>query len=171
MIDGGRKKWNKPDAESNPDQNDEFGTQAKPPGIPLDYYEHFGNAVAKDWIMKGVIAKGETSSWIGPPGAAKSALLIDLMTGVASGADWRDYRSKDRVGVVYFALERGQLVKRRLMAHATRSKEPPNLPIAVASQIIDLLKSEVRRHDRGNDPRSRGPLLMHGRGHRHRYLR
>ena len=142
MIDRGRKKWNRPDAESNPDQNDEFGKQARPPRIPLDYYENFGNAVDKDWIIKGVIAKGETSSWIGPPGAAKSALLIDLIIGIASGTDWRDYRSKDRVGVVYFALERGQLVKRRCMAHATRSMGTPSLPIAVASQIIDLLSPE-----------------------------
>ena len=131
LIDGGREKWDKPD---------DAASQPKlPASIPLDYYENFDKAVAKDWIIKGVIAKGETSSWIGPPGAAKSALLIDLMTSAASGADWRDYRSKDRVGGVYFALERGQLAKRRLMAHAMRSKGPPNLPIAVASQIIDLL--------------------------------
>jgi AAA domain-containing protein len=139
MIDRGRKKWNKPDAETNPDQNDEFGKQANPPGIPLDYYEHFGSAVAKDWIIKGIIAKGETSSWIGPPGAAKSALLVDLIASAASGVDWRGYRSKHRVGVVYFALERGQLVKRRFMAHAMRSMGPLSLPIAVGSQIIDLL--------------------------------
>ena len=54
MIDRGRKKRNRPDADPNPDQNDDFGKQAKPPRIPLDYYENFGNAVVKDWIIKGV---------------------------------------------------------------------------------------------------------------------
>ena len=80
LIDRGRAKWNKPDAESNPDQNDEFGEQAKPPGIPLDYYENFGKAVAKKAIIKGVIYNGERSSWIGPPGSGKSALLANIAT-------------------------------------------------------------------------------------------
>jgi AAA domain len=134
LIEGARKKWAKPNPEPSP-----ASQQTPSTGIKLDYYESFDTAVSKNWIVKGVIAKGETSSWIGPPGAAKSALLIDLIIGATSSADWRGYRSKEPVGVVYFALERGQLVKRRLMAHAMRSKQPPKLPIAVAGQIIDLL--------------------------------
>jgi hypothetical protein len=134
LIDGARNKWNKPNSEPSHTSRQTLST-----GIKLDYYENFNTAVAKDWIIKGVVAKIETSSWIGPPGAAKSALLIDLITSATSGADWRGYRSKERVGVVYFALERAQLVKRRLMAHAMRSKKPPKLAIAVAGQVIDLL--------------------------------
>jgi len=140
LIDRGRAKWNKPDAEAEHDYDDEFGQQAKPPGIPLDYYENFGTAVAKKPIIKGVINKGERSSWIGPPGSGKSALLANIATHVAEGHDWRDYRSKGRIGVVYFALERGQLAKRRLMAHALQTRKL-NLPIAVASGIINLLNS------------------------------
>ena len=59
------KKWDKPTRRCG---NDAIGKL--PASIPLDYYENFDKAVAKDWIIKGVIAKGETSSWIGPPGAA-----------------------------------------------------------------------------------------------------
>ncbi|MCA1498849.1 AAA family ATPase [Bradyrhizobium sp. NBAIM14] len=106
-----------------------------PPGIPLDYYENLGNAVPKTWIFKGALAIGETSSFVGPPGSGKSALLVSAALHAAIGTDWRGYRSKQRVGVVYFALERGQLAKRRMMAMAG----PPNLPIAVASQVIDLV--------------------------------
>ncbi|MBR0710133.1 AAA family ATPase [Bradyrhizobium liaoningense] len=106
-----------------------------PPGIPLDYYENFGNAVPKTWIFKGALAIGETSSFVGPPGSGKSALLASAALHAAIGADWRGYRSKQHVGVVYFALERGQLAKRRMMAMAG----PPNLPIAVASQVLDLV--------------------------------
>ena len=65
-----------------------------------------------------MIFKGERSSWIGPPGSGKSALLANIAIHAADGPDWRGYRAKDRVGVVYFALERSQLAKRRLMAHA-----------------------------------------------------
>jgi hypothetical protein len=118
------------------------GTASAGLGIPLDFYEDFDKAVPKKWIIKGVIAKGETSSWVGPPGSGKSALLTNLVShateGIATATaarEWRGYRLKERAGVVYFALERGQLVKRRLIA----ANGPPKLPIAVASHVINLL--------------------------------
>ena len=129
-------------ANGGRDYGDEFGQQAKPPGIPLDYYEDFGKAVAKKAIIKGVIFKGERSSWIGPPGSGKSALLTNIMIHAAGGPEWRGYRSKEEVGVVYFALERSQLVKRRLMAHRSQWRSPPILPIAVASKAINLLSPD-----------------------------
>jgi AAA domain-containing protein/primase-like protein len=107
------------------------------PAITLSFFSDIGESIAKRWIMKGVIAKGETSSWIAPPGKGKSALLTDIAIHVASGTNWRGFRSKERCGVVYFALERGDLVKRRLTAHARRNNLT-DLPIAVASQVIDL---------------------------------
>src|SRR4051812_42655964 len=64
----------------------------------LDYttFAEAEEVVAKDWIIKGVMAKGETSSWIAPPGKGKSTLMIDLAVAVSSGQDWRGYRSKRR---------------------------------------------------------------------------
>jgi hypothetical protein len=56
----------------------------------------------------------------------------------ASCVDWRGYKTKAAAGVVYFALERAGLTRRRLAAHAVRDKLV-NLPIAVASDIVDLL--------------------------------
>jgi RecA-family ATPase len=47
-----------------------------------------------------VIARGETSSWIAPPGKGKSALLADLAVHNAAGKNWRGYRTKGRAGVV-----------------------------------------------------------------------
>jgi hypothetical protein len=110
----------------------------KQSSITLTYFGEIGETALKQWLMKGVIAKGETSSWIAPPGKGKSALLTDIVIHVASGADWRGYRSKERCGVVYFALERADLVKRRLIAHARRDSLA-DLPIAVAGQVIDLM--------------------------------
>ena len=123
------------------DKSNPGTSQTSSTGIKLDYYENFGKAAAKKSVIKGVIFKGERSSWIGPPGCGKSALLANIAIHAADGHDWRGYRSKDRVGVVYFALERSQLVKRRLMVHALQSEGPPNLPIAVAGGVIDLLNS------------------------------
>ena len=112
--------------------------------LPLEFYESFSTApiTAKPSIIKSVIAKGERSSWVGPPSSGKSGLLTDIVVHVASGKDWRGYRSKDRCAVVYFALERGRLVKRRLAVQAMQAMGPPNLPIAVASQVINLLNSK-----------------------------
>jgi hypothetical protein len=106
--------------------------------IALTFFNDLSRPTPKPWLIKNVIARGETSSWIAPPGKGKSALLTDISVALASGADWRGHRTKDRAGVIYFALERADLVKRRLIAHKLRD-DLPVLPIAVAGQVIDLI--------------------------------
>jgi AAA domain len=96
------------------------------------------NPAPKPWLIKNVIARGETSSWFAPPGKGKSALLTDLAVNTAAGINWREYRTIDTAGVVYFALERADLVRRRLIAHRRRDGLG-DLPIAVAGQVIDLM--------------------------------
>ncbi|MCA1531438.1 AAA family ATPase [Bradyrhizobium sp. NBAIM03] len=105
--------------------------------LALTYYNELNELPPKFWIMKFVLARGETSNWFGPPGVGKSVLMTDLAFHVAWGRDWRGYRSKERCGVVYIALERGALVRRRLSAYM-RKYETPDLPIAVASNVVDL---------------------------------
>ncbi|MEY9136003.1 RecA-family ATPase [Bradyrhizobium diazoefficiens] len=75
---------------------------------------------AKSWLIKGILARGETSAWIAPPGAMKSALLAEAAICVGAGLDWHGYRNKGAAGVLYFAIERSDLVKRRLRAHRAR---------------------------------------------------
>jgi AAA domain len=106
--------------------------------IKLTFFDECSATTLKRWLIKGVVAFGETSSWIAPPGKGKSALQTDISVNIAAGMDWRGYRSKAPHGVVYFAFERGDLVKRRLAAYAGR-RNLKALPIAVASQIIDLM--------------------------------
>jgi RecA-family ATPase len=106
--------------------------------IKLTFFDECSAIASKRWLIKGVAAIGETSSWIAPPGKGKSALQTDISVNIAAGIDWRGYRSKGPHGVVYFAFERGDLVKRRLTAYA-RQRNLKALPIAVASQIIDLM--------------------------------
>jgi hypothetical protein len=96
---------------SEPKTGDPDGT------ISLTFFNDLTQPIPKPWLIKNVIARGETSSWIAPPGKGKSALLTDIGVHLASGTDWRGYRTKDRAGVIYFALERADLVKRRLIAH------------------------------------------------------
>ncbi len=107
--------------------------------IPLSYFGDLGDVTPKPWLIKNVIARGETSSWIGAPGSGKSALLTDITVHLTNGADWRGYRNKGKCGAVYFALERADLVKRRLVAYRLRDDLSPKLPIAVSSHVVDLI--------------------------------
>jgi hypothetical protein len=108
-------------------------------GLPLTFFDDLSDEpAAKQWLIKNVMARDETSSRIAPPGKGKSALLTDIAVHSAASKHWRGYRTKDRTGVVYFALERADLVRRRLIAHKRRD-ELGSLPIVVVSGVIDLL--------------------------------
>jgi hypothetical protein len=111
-----------------------------PNQIPLTFWRDFVTAPpSKTWIIRDVIAHGEVSSWIGKPGGGKSALMTDIAVHVALGQDWRGYRTRQRSGVVYFALERADLVGRRFQAHRLRDGLLDDLPIAVSGVVIDLI--------------------------------
>jgi AAA domain len=110
--------------------------------LELKYFDECANEPAKPWLIKGVMAADEDSSWFGPPGSLKSMLLTDIAVHLAAGIDWRGYKTKAAAGVVYFALERAGLTRRRLAAYAMRDKLA-NLPIAVAADIVDLTDDVV----------------------------
>jgi len=95
--------------------------------------------IAKDWLIKGILARGESSAWIAPPGGMKSALMAQASICVAAGLDWHGRRNKGAAGVVYFALERPDLVRRRILAHVAQLGLK-DLPIAVVSSVIDLTR-------------------------------
>jgi hypothetical protein len=112
-------------------------------GYPFKTFDEMAwEAVAKRWLIKGVLARGESSAWIAPPGGMKSALMAQASICVAAGLDWNGKRTKETAGVVYFALERADLVRRRLRAHGAR-QNLKGLPIAVVSSTIDLTKPEA----------------------------
>jgi hypothetical protein len=137
-IDYARKKFGKPEQDdATTEQPWEEPKNKASTALSLTYYNELSDPPPKLWIIKNVLARGETSNWFGPPGVGKSVLLTDLAFHVAAGWEWRGYRSKERCGVVYIALERGALVKRRLSAYM-RDHDAPDLPIAVASNVIDL---------------------------------
>jgi hypothetical protein len=112
-------------------------------GYPFKTFDEMATIeVAKRWLIKGVFARGESSAWIAPPGGMKSALMAQASICVAAGLDWNGKRSKETAGVVYFAIERADLVRRRLRAHGLRHKLR-GLPIAVVSSIVDMTKPDA----------------------------
>jgi AAA domain-containing protein/primase-like protein/bifunctional DNA primase/polymerase-like protein len=70
----------------------------------------------KQWLMKKLLAKREHSRWIAPPKMLKSALLASVANHLAAGKDFRGFKVKSPVGVLYCALERPGLTRRRLIA-------------------------------------------------------
>jgi hypothetical protein len=115
------------------------------PGYPFKTFDEMaGETLAKRHIIKGIFARGESSAWIAPPGGLKSALMASAAFHISSGQDWFGYRNKEAAGVVYFAIERADLVRRRLQAHGIR-QGLAGLPIAVVSATIDLTKPDASK--------------------------
>ncbi len=118
-----------------------------PSALPYDIYDDCADQADKTWILKDLIALGEDSTWFGPPGSLKSALLLDMAVSIGFRKAWRghEYHCKkcyddpydEPRGTVYFALERADLVKNRIGAYKMRDPFP--LPIAVVSEKLDLL--------------------------------
>ena len=107
------------------------------------FFADFDKLVVKDWVIKGLLAKGESSSWIGDPGATKSMLVGDLFIHLGAGRDWRGFKVPRAIGCVYFALERHRLVERRMKAQGLRDNLGLDLPISVVNAGgLDLLKPD-----------------------------
>ncbi|MFA5952757.1 MAG: AAA family ATPase [Hyphomicrobium sp.] len=112
-------------------------------GYPLITFDEMDvETPEKPWLIKNILARRETSAWIAPPGAMKSALLAQAAICVGAGLDWHGYRNKGAAGVVYFAIERADLVKKRLRAHR-RILGLVGTPICVSSATIDLTKPDA----------------------------
>lgn len=113
-------------------------------GYPFKTFDEMAlESVAKRWLIKGIFARGESSAWIAPPGGLKSALMASAAIHASSRQDWFGHRNKGESapGVVYFAFERADLVRRRLQAHGLR-QGLKGLPIAVVSTAFDLTKPD-----------------------------
>lgn len=110
--------------------------------LPLKFFDECTNEPVKPWLIKGVLALDEDSSWYGPAGGLKSSLLTDIAVHGAAGRDWRGFKTKRKFGTVYFALERAGLQRRRLAAYSKRDGHA-RLPIAVVDQIVDLTDEAI----------------------------
>jgi hypothetical protein len=127
-----------PGAEINNIADAKLAAHKGPVPLAMTLFDDVEVNVKKTWLLKSAIAKGETSMLVAPPKKLKSALVLDIAISVAAGTDWREHKSKEAAGVIYFAFERADLVKRRLAAHRLRD-ELKGLPIAVVGRLINLM--------------------------------
>jgi hypothetical protein len=111
-------------------------------GFPFKTFDEMSlEAPTKRHLIKGIIARGESSAWIAPPGGMKSALMASAAISISSAQDWFGFRNKEAAAVVYFAFERADLVRRRLQAQGQR-QNLKGLPIAVVNSPFDLTKPD-----------------------------
>jgi AAA domain len=109
-------------------------------------FAEFGDQEPKEWLIEGVIALKEDSTWFGRDGQGKSTLIDDLAIHIASKRDWRGHKfapgsepdEEIPNGVLIFATERAPLHRRRLEAYKKRDKLPDNLPIGVCDEPVNL---------------------------------
>lgn len=96
-----------------------------------------------EYLIKGVLTKGEQSMLLGESQSGKSFLAIDMAMAVARGIDWFGRKSK-RGGVIYQAGESAVGVRRRRFPayakHHGVEREP--LPIVLLERPVDLFNSD-----------------------------
>jgi hypothetical protein len=116
--------------------------------LDFETFDEAAEYAEKTWILKNAIAIGEDSTWFGPPGSGKSALLLDMAVAIGGRGhcwQWHVYNinekdpTEERRGTVYFALERANLTSNRIGAYKQRDKPSYPVPIAIVRETINLL--------------------------------
>ena len=103
--------------------------------LPFTLFDEI-NVTPKAWLAKDFLGAGETSCWYGHPGDGKSVLVEDFGLHVAAHMPWHD-REVLGGAVLYIALERVQLVKRRALAFKIKH-DVAGLPFAIMGGVLDL---------------------------------
>jgi len=95
----------------------------------------------KMWLVDRMFGDGEASVMYGKPGDGKSVLAEDLGLHVAAGLTWHGRKVKQGA-VIYIALERYRLVKRRAIALRKKHKlvDPP---FAIVGGVFDMRQASA----------------------------
>ena len=95
-----------------------------------------------EWLIKGLITRGETSMVAGPSKSGKSFLVLDISLAIARGTSWMGRKSLQG-GVVYQAGEGARGIKKRLRAyrkhHGLTSAD--DIPFVLLPARLDLYNS------------------------------
>jgi AAA domain len=99
-------------------------------------FGELGASSTKEWLVHNLLGHGEASTIYGKPGDGKSVLAEDLGLHVAAGWPWHG-RPVRRGAVLYIALDRRELVKRRAIAFR-KKHEVLDLPFAIVGGLYDF---------------------------------
>ena len=93
-----------------------------------------------EWLIKGLLTRGELSMLAGPSQSGKSFLAIDLAMSVARGLDWMGRKVRPG-GVVYQAGESAKGVRRKRLPAYRRHHGvtlTDDIPFVMLSKPVDL---------------------------------
>jgi hypothetical protein len=106
-------------------------------GLHFVLFDQIDN-VPKTWVVEGFLGVGEMSCLYGEPGSGKSVLAEDLGLHVAGRfSKWLGREIGTHGAVIYIALERPNLVKRRAIAFKIKHNVH-GLPFAIVSGTHDF---------------------------------
>jgi len=96
-----------------------------------------------EWLVKGVITRGERTMMVGASQSGKSFLAIDLALAVARGVPWFSANVRPG-GVVYQAGEGGRGIKKRIRAYRLEHglKPAAPLPFVLLPTTVDLYSGD-----------------------------
>ncbi len=92
-----------------------------------------------EWLIKGLLTRGERSLWAGPSQSGKSFLATDAALAISRGTDF--FGMKTRRGLaIYQAGEGGRGLKKRLRAYRQHHGIEPetDLPFVLLTSPVDL---------------------------------
>jgi hypothetical protein len=92
--------------------------------------------VSKVFMIDGLLGRHETSVFYGAPETGKSVVVLDMACCVAAGIAYCG-RRVEQAPVIYVAVERGGLVKRRLLAWM-KEHGLSEIPLAIIDAAVDL---------------------------------
>jgi AAA domain len=121
--------------ERNPISTQRFNGKDKGNGLPFVLFDDIDD-VSKQWLVANLFGAGEAAVFYGAPGCGKSVLAEDLGLHISAGMSWHG-RAILRGAVLYVALERAKLVKRRARAFAVKHNIR-GLPFAVVGGVVNF---------------------------------
>lgn len=110
--------------------------------IPLPGYKFAdvedGEVHFVDYIVKGVLHKGEVGFMFGDSGTMKSFVAADMMYHAALGMNWNGHRVKSEGTGIMVVLAEGQAGYRKRL-QALRRKHGKNAPIWIVPEALDIV--------------------------------
>jgi hypothetical protein len=111
-----------------------------PPDWELFTYGDSFKSERREYLIKGLVNRGDFSAWYGPPKHGKSFVLLDLMLHIAAGRPWRGKRVRQG-RVLYCALEGGFGIRNRIVAAQGKFGTAP-LPFHILAVPLNLLNGD-----------------------------
>lgn len=97
-----------------------------------------------DWLIKGILTRGERSLCAGPSGSGKSFVILDMALAIARGVPYAGRRVR-RGLVIYQAGEGGRGLKKRIRAYRQHHNvgTDADLPFVLMPAAVDLYANDA----------------------------